>query len=284
MKSLRIPEHKINNAYLLIGEEIEVLMEAVLYFAGSIFMRGKEAEERALISSKIKNGSHPDILRIVPDKPEENPHTISVDQIRSRISDTADVRPYEAPYKLYLVEEAEKMNVQAQNALLKTLEEPPEYVIIFLIARNADSLLPTIMSRVMEIRAAERNPRESFTDYFSAEWAKETIRLLTQARFCSIGDILEYIKRRNDERLDSRQLYSFIEIILRDVLCYKSTHNEELLYARELEKEISAMSRELSYELLGELSEELSGAIRGLSTNVNRDLQLENFFMLIKEA
>lgn len=284
MKLLRIPEHKINNAYLLVGEELSVLEEAALHFTESVFLRGKEGEEAESIRLRLKNQSHPDLIRIVPDKPEENPHTISVDNVRQKLSDTAEIRPYEAAYKVYFIMEAEKMNVQAQNALLKTLEEPPEYVVIILLSRNADAFLPTVLSRVIELKAGERDPEERFREYYREDWAKETIALLSEIRFKSMGDILDYIKKRNEEKQDYAALYSFIEIILRDVLCYKSIRNEKRLYGQEVQEEISRLSKELSYEKLGMLTEEISRAIKGLSFNVNHDLQLENFLILMKET
>ena len=57
------------------------------------------------------------------------------------------IRPYESRYKIYIINDAQKMTLQAQNALLKTIEEPPAYAIILLLADNPDSLLPTISSR-----------------------------------------------------------------------------------------------------------------------------------------
>ncbi len=284
MKSLRIPEHKINNAYLLVGEELPVLEEAAAVFASSLLLRGTDGDRQESARLRLRSGTHPDLLRITPDKPEENPHIISVENIRRSVTETVGIRPYEAEYKLYLISEAEKMNAQAQNALLKTLEEPPEYVVIVLLSRNAEAFLPTILSRVIELRAAEREPRERFLEFYREEWAKETVALLSELRFRTMGDILDFIKRRNEEKTDTTALYSFIEIILRDVLCYKSARRESLLYGQEIRKEISGLARELSYERLGVATEELSRAMRGIAVNVNRDLQLENLLIRMKEA
>ena len=55
--------------------------------------------------------------------------------------------PYKGPYKIYIVDEAEKMNAAAQNAILKTIEEPPEYAVIFLLTTNRGAFLDTILSR-----------------------------------------------------------------------------------------------------------------------------------------
>ena len=63
------------------------------------------------------SGNHPDLIYVT----HEKPGSIGVDDIRSQVNDTVSVRPYSSYYKIYIVDEAEKMTVQAQNALLKTI-------------------------------------------------------------------------------------------------------------------------------------------------------------------
>ena len=58
-----------------------------------------------------------------------------------------EIKPYKYKYKIFIVENADNMTVQAQNALLKTIEEPPAYGIIILISTNYEQFLPTIISR-----------------------------------------------------------------------------------------------------------------------------------------
>ena len=62
------------------------------------------------------------------------------------------VKPYNGKYKIYIVPDADMMTVQAQNALLKTIEEPPAYAVILLLTENANSLLPTICSRCVMLK------------------------------------------------------------------------------------------------------------------------------------
>ena len=59
---------------------------------------------------------------------------------------TVAIKPYSSQRKVYIINEGEKMTVQAQNALLKTLEEPPEYTVILILTTSLESLLPTILS------------------------------------------------------------------------------------------------------------------------------------------
>ena len=74
-----------------------------------------------------------------------------MDDIRTQVNNDIDVKPYSSEHKIYIIDEAEKMNQQAQNALLKTIEEPPAYAVIMLLTTNADTFLPTILSRCVTL-------------------------------------------------------------------------------------------------------------------------------------
>ena len=76
---------------------------------------------------------------------------ISVDDIREQVNNDIIIKPYSSRYKIYIIPEAELMNPQAQNALLKTIEEPPEYAVIMLLTNNLDKMLPTILSRCITL-------------------------------------------------------------------------------------------------------------------------------------
>ena len=91
--------------------------------------------------------NHPDIIMVT----HEKPNVITIDEIREQIINDVDIKPYCSPYKIYIVANAELMNPQAQNALLKTIEEPPAYAIIMLLTANEGMLLPTIKSRCVTL-------------------------------------------------------------------------------------------------------------------------------------
>ena len=97
---------------------------------------------------KVFFGQHLDVGQVVAYK-----RTILVDAIRD-LERNANFRPYEAPARFFIVDNADKMNDEASNALLKTLEEPPPTTHIFLITSRPDSLLPTIRSRCQTLRFA----------------------------------------------------------------------------------------------------------------------------------
>ncbi len=95
---------------------------------------------------KIQKEIHPDIFVITPEKKE-----ITIGQIRELIN-FLRYRPLEGNYKIIFIKEAERINLEAGNALLKSLEEPPPYALFILLTENFSKLLPTIISRSQIIR------------------------------------------------------------------------------------------------------------------------------------
>ena len=77
---------------------------------------------------KAMSRNHPDIIYVEHVKPT----SIGIEEIREQLVSDVEIKPYTGPYKIYIVDEAEKMTIQAQNALLKTIEEPPAYAVILL--------------------------------------------------------------------------------------------------------------------------------------------------------
>jgi DNA polymerase III subunit delta' len=96
---------------------------------------------------RILRSRHPDVHHILPEGP-----LIPVDLIRDTVIPEASRSPFEAHYKIFIIEEAERMNEAAQNALLKTLEEPQPGTIFFLISDQEDEVLETIRSRCRILR------------------------------------------------------------------------------------------------------------------------------------
>lgn len=140
---------KISHAYIMEGDKgsgKKMLAEA---FAKILQCEGREATGSVEACGKcesciqMEHHDHPDVIWVSHEKPS----VISVGEIREQIVNTVDIMPYKGPYKIYIVDEAEKMNAAAQNAILKTIEEPPEYAVIFLLTTNRGAFLDTILSR-----------------------------------------------------------------------------------------------------------------------------------------
>lgn len=114
---------RVSHAYILSGEEGMGRKTIAKAFAMTLLCEkhGTEPCMECHSCKQFLSGNHPDVIWVTHEKPA----SIGVDDVRIQINDTVSIRPYSSPYKIYLVNEAEKMTVQAQNALLKTIEEPP---------------------------------------------------------------------------------------------------------------------------------------------------------------
>lgn len=97
--------------------------------------------------SKIEKLIHPDVMLFE----YEGEKTIKIDQIRKDLEEKVFLSPFESRYKIFILDDAERMNNNAQNAFLKTLEEPPKDSIIILITQSLNFIIPTIKSRCQVI-------------------------------------------------------------------------------------------------------------------------------------
>lgn len=143
-----LKKDRLYHAYIFTGPKGVGKETTALAFLFHIFCHENSLEPCGLClgCKKIIKDVHPDIYRIVPEKKE-----ITINQIRE-INNFLKYRPLEGEYKVILIKNAEKMNLEASNALLKSLEEPPSYAIFILITENFTQLLPTIVSRSQIVR------------------------------------------------------------------------------------------------------------------------------------
>lgn len=164
---------------------------------------------------KAENGIHPDIItlgRLADDKGKTK-REINIEQIRQIRSD-ACVLPNEAKQKVYIINEADSMNVPAQNAALKLLEEPPNGAVFLLCVRNAQQLLSTVRSRCSEITLGGGNKAEEDEQQ---KLALEYIKTLAEGRRTKL---LRWCSQ--NEGMDTRDAAEFIDAasdILADMLC-----------------------------------------------------------------
>ncbi len=141
---------KVSHAYIISGENGSGKEFTAEIFAKALMCENRserngyiEACNECSSCIKAQSHNHPDIITIT----HEKPNSIGVDDIREKLRDDVTVKPYESRYKIYIIPEGEKMTPAAQNALLKTLEEPPSYIVIIILTNNINAFLPTIISR-----------------------------------------------------------------------------------------------------------------------------------------
>ncbi|MCD8299656.1 MAG: DNA polymerase III subunit delta, partial [Clostridiales bacterium] len=231
------------------------------------------------------------------------------------INSSVVVRPYSSRYKVYIVDEAERMNVQAQNALLKTVEEPPEYVVILLLTTNADSFLPTILSRCvrLDLKPVDDSLIRSFLmrqhavpDYradlcvaFAQGNVGRAVMLASSNEFGEIKEATVSLIRKLDRlplcdataelapiTASKDDISTFLDLVLllfRDVLLYKSTGAAEKLVFKDEEELVSDLALKIPFSGLNGILEAINKANLRISMNVNASMTLEMLLINIKE-
>lgn len=304
---------KVSHAYILDGPDMSGKKMIAEAFAMTLQCEKKGTEPcMECHSCKQTIGrNQPDIIYLQ----HEKPNTISVDDIRTQINNDIVVKPYSSPYKIYIIDEAEKMNVQAQNALLKTIEEPPKYAIILLLTTNVETFLPTILSRCIrldlkvvsdeKIKAylmqkyeipdykadvcvafAQGNVGKAVklaeSDDFN-EIKNAAIQLIKRLDDIELYEMTAAIKQIGEYKLQINDYFDFIMIWYRDVLLYKATADANKLIFKEEIYDIKKEAAKSSYSGIEEILKALEKAKVRLNANVNFDLVIELLLLTIKE-
>lgn len=146
-------EKRLSHAYMIVGTDDTARRETGTNLAAALLCR----EENAPCGScrdckKVFSGIHPDVTVVerTPAEKGQLHREILVEQVRAVTAD-AVVAPNEAEWKVYLIPEADRLNIPAQNALLKALEDPPGHACFILCAAASDALLPTVRSRCVRV-------------------------------------------------------------------------------------------------------------------------------------
>ena len=149
---------ELGHAFLITGPDPAEREKLGQFCAQALLCEGEGSRPcgRCPACRKVEKGIHPDLLRRER-LPDPNNHgkkfrDFKVDQVRE-LGGEAYILPNEGKRKVFLLPEADAMNPQAQNALLKLLEEPPAYAAFLLLGRNPGAFLPTIKSRCVSLRA-----------------------------------------------------------------------------------------------------------------------------------
>jgi len=304
---------KVSHAYIINGPEKSGKMMLAEAFAAALQCE-KGEEEPCLECHSCKQAvgrNQPDILYVR----HEKPNTISVDDIRTQLNNDIVIKPYSSKYKVYIVDEAQKMNVQAQNALLKTIEEPPAYAIIILLTTNADSFLPTILSRcvTLNIKAVADDVIKKFLmkeyqipDYQAEvcvafaqgnvgkaialassedfnELKSAAIQLIKRLDDIELYEMTEAVKQISEYKLEINDYFDLMMIWYRDVLYYKATKDVNKLIFKDEVYDIKRQAEQSSYNGIETILEALQKAQVRLNANVNFDLVIELLLLTIKE-
>lgn len=304
---------KVSHAYILDGEEGAGKNMLARAFAQTLQCErgGTEPCGECHSCKQAISGNQPDIITVTHEKPA----SIGVEDIRGQLCGDIQIKPYSSPYKIYIVDEAEKMTVQAQNALLKTIEEPPAYGVIMLLTTNADAFLPTILSRcvTLKLRPVKNEiirpylmEKYHIPDYQAevctafargnvgkaerlaqseqfAELKSHLLHLLRHLRDMEVYELTEAVRSASEYKTEINDYLDLMALWFRDVLLFKATRQiDGLVFAEEINA-ISAQAQKSSYEGLERILKALEKAKVRLNANVNFELTMELLMLTIKE-
>ena len=304
---------KVSHAYILNGEEGMGKKSLANAFALSLLCEKGYSNPcmECHACKQVLSGNHPDLIYVT----HEKPGSIGVDDIREQINNTIMVKPYSGPYKIYIVDQAEKMTAQAQNALLKTIEEPPSYAVLMLLTTNQEAFLPTILSRCVQLKlkplrdcvvkeylmknvGVEENQADIYTAFARGNLGKaihlaqsedfktmydEILHLLKSLKDMDISELQDDIRRLKEKGLDIYGCLDFMQMWYRDILMYKTTKDINLLIFKEEFPAINTMSTLSGYEGIETILEAIDKARVRLDANVNMELVMELMLLTMRE-
>ncbi|MGF0033715.1 DNA polymerase III subunit delta' [Bariatricus sp. SGI.154] len=308
-----VREDQVSHAYILNGDRGAGKKLLANLFATTLLCEkgGPNPCNECHSCKQAESGNHPDIIRVT----HEKPNSIGVDDIREQVNNTIMIKPYQGPYKIYIIDHADLMTPQAQNALLKTIEEPPAYAVIMLLTENAQVLLPTINSRcvmlklryikdtlikkylmeTMEIPDYKADVCTAFaqgnmgraimlanSEHFN-EIREEAVQLLKYIHEMELSEIVQAVNKITVYKLEITDYLDIIMIWYRDVLLYKATKDIDKVVFKDQISYIKEQAKKSSYEGVEQILKSLETAKARLKANVNFDLVMELLFLTIKE-
>lgn len=308
-----IQSDKISHAYILNGEEGtgKKMLADIFSVVLQCEEKGIEPCGKCLSCRQAEGKNQPDIIWVT----HEKPNSIGVEDVRGQIIGDIQTKPYKGPYKIYIIAEAQKLTPQAQNALLKTIEEPPAYGIILFLTTNSQSFLPTILSRCVtlnlkpvsdaEIRKylmeevkipdykadlcvafAQGNLGKAIklasSEHFD-EIKQHAVSLLRRAGEIELSELLRNLKEINEFKIDINDYLDLMLIWFRDVLLFKVTNDANVLVMKEELSSITKQAVKSSYEGLEEIITAIDKVKVRLKANVTFELTIELMLLTIKE-
>lgn len=311
--STALKNKKISHAYIFNGDDGIGKNMLAKAFAKALQCEAGYGDSCNMCKSchQTDSGNQPDIKWVTHEKPS----SIGVDDIRLQLNNDIAIKPYSSKYKIYIIDEAEKMTVQAQNALLKTIEEPPAYGIVMLLTNSADALLPTIRSRcvTLNMKAAAFNKVVEFLmdkyqvpDYKAQicaafaqgnigkavkmaasedfnELQEDILRIVKSVDDMEVYEVMDAVKNLSEHKTNIYDVIDLMMVWYRDVLMLKITNDMNLLVYKDEYRALSHRAKKSSFDGLDRIIQGLEKAKVRLRANVNFDVALELMLLTIKE-
>ncbi|MCF8053638.1 MAG: DNA polymerase III subunit delta' [Deltaproteobacteria bacterium] len=294
--------NRLANTYLFYGMEGIGKKLVAMEFARSLLcpVSAPVACGECTSCRKALNGNHPDIFVFIPPTA-----SIKIDEIRL-LQEKSILRPFEATRKIFIIDDVEKMTRDAANAFLKTLEEPPESCVFFLITARYRSLLPTVLSRCQKIpfsplsdddltkllgELTSCDPLQARTVATLAGGSAATALAMFQEDFLAHRSnlfgalqrlilqkemgIFSFVKAMGSDKEEVAKSLDIVRSAFRDVALFLVRQDTAGVINRDVEHVIREMAQRFSLRHCTEVSRIIHSAMRGLTANANKQLLLE---------
>ena len=260
---------------------------------------------------QFESGNNPDVFYVKATKTI----SISVDDIREQIVNEVKIKPYSYKRKIFIIDKADTMTSQAQNALLKTLEEPPKYVLIILIAENTENFLPTVLSRCVMMKfspisvnliknylinnCAMNEDDAAFYAEYSIGSIGEALRLSGDENFYQMrNDIISCLYRLDTMDFVSAmfmakemekykaysELFDIMYMFYRDVFCMRLFKDDRYVIQKDKIGLIEKKAKNLNEQTIAKRLDFIMDIKKKIRQNTAFRLSMEVLFMNLKES
>lgn len=302
-----LEQDRLHHAYLFLGPDGVGKKTVALSLAMAIQCLERDYDfcGGCVNCVRVRSGNHPDVRMVGPSAGKKE---ISIQQVRE-LERELSFRPFSGRKKIAVLDPAPLMNANAQNALLKTLEEPPGDSLLILVSTSTGGLVPTLVSRCVRLSFAplpttevagylvsEKGMKQEEAELLAAitmgslgmavspdmealmesrrAWAKEICSLI-QGNY---GAGLALAEELASVREESLKFLGWVEGWYRDILIYSVTGSNQGICNLDMEENIKQQAATYSLErILFLLSQAIRTTAR-IQRNVNRRMALENFF------
>lgn len=262
---------RVSHAYIINAAQQQA-KDLALFLAKGVncMAEGRKPCGRCSSCRKIDTSNHPDVTII-----RDGGASIGIDDIR-QLQKEIFLKPYEGKKRVSIILQGEKMTVQAQNCLLKVLEDPPGDGIIAITTANPAGLLPTILSRCQVLKPGTGQNIPDHRLYH------ETMVCMIKEDFTRASAVIDLLVRDTDRSVEDFLDYMLLQ--LRDVLVLKVAQKEDLLYIKDNGEFARRTAAEFTTAGLGRMIEAVSRARENLRQNANTQLTLEVLLLDIQEV
>lgn len=287
----RAENNQLSHAHLIIGAD--GIGKSIVARKFALKIMGKERDVDFV-----------DIIHYYPSKA-----SFGVDEVRGIIEEV-NKKPYEGDKKVIIIHEGSKLTIQAQNALLKTIEEPPKGVYIILLSESLETLLDTIKSRCQIYRLTPLS-KEEMIEYIDSLGEKEENRILAALAYGNgvpgrvdrfLGDeklselrkvlvdllkdindgkniIIKYEDKFQSFKEEKEEILNTLTTFIRDIMIYKESENKELIINVDKIDDINYLSNMMSYKRLNSMLDYIQKTRMNLMSNTSYSLTMSVMLM-----